>query len=33
MSYGNDFEISEELWNDLSHNTYNGEDRAFMLRH
>lgn len=33
MSYGNDFEVSEDPWNELSHNTYDGEGRANLLRH
>ena len=30
-SYGNGFEISEELWSDLSRNTYYGEGGASFL--
>lgn len=33
LSYGNDFEVSEDLWNDLLRNTYDGEGRVAWLRH
>lgn len=33
MSYGNNFEIFEELWNNLSPKTYDDEGQAVFLRH
>lgn len=32
MSYGSDFEISEELWNNLSHKTYDGGCWVVLVR-
>ena len=33
MSYGNDFEISEEFWNSLSTKTYDGGGQVALVRH
>jgi len=33
MSYGNNFEISEELWNNLPGKTYDGGGRVALVRH
>ena len=33
MSYGNDFIISEELLDNLSHKTYDGGDHVALVRH
>lgn len=33
LSYGEYFQVSEDLWNDLSHNTYDGEGKSSFLIH
>lgn len=33
LSHGHDFEVSEDLWNDLSRNLYDGEGKATLLVH
>jgi len=33
MSYGNKFEVSEELWDNLSHKTFDGGGYIALVRH